>query len=224
MVATLVPTSTVTPFPTASATPAPLIEATPEITPEVTEQVVEVPVEPAEGQGVPAPLTLDLPDGWRSLSDTVVVQDVDTMRVIPFTVYTGPVTGGTGFITVLYGFPSILPTQGTVTLGSDGLRLLRLAVTDLGCNIGVDAEADQVYTVGDQVAVGSYFSAVDCPESPDTRGWFAVLNYDNVNIAFYMYAEPISAMDGSAEAELQAILNTVRFDLSGIMVTATAAP
>jgi hypothetical protein len=51
---------------------------------------------------------------------------------------------------------------------------------------------------------------VDCPELADTRGWFAGLRQYNINFIFYVYADPIEAMD-TAEDELQAILNTIRF-------------
>jgi hypothetical protein len=68
------------------------------------------------------------------------------------------------------------------------------------------------YNVGGLTAIGTQFAAVDCPELPDTRGWFAGLRQYNLNYIFYVYTGPISAMD-TAEAELQSILNTVLFSV-----------
>ena len=65
------------------------------------------------------------------------------------------------------------------------------------------------------------FSAVDCPfEQPDTRGWFASLNVDGLNFAFYSYVDPIQPAGSLAEIELQAIIDTLVFDVEAITITA----
>jgi hypothetical protein len=121
---------------------------------------------------------------------------------------------------LLWGFPSLVPTNaldpasallGTAPapdLFADGLRLLRLAVIEPACNIGTDLRRD--YRVGGLAAVGTQFAAVDCPQEADTRGWFAGVQSGGLNFIFYVYADPITAMDMGRD-ELQAILDTVVF-------------
>lgn len=195
-----------------------LTEATPDpeatIDPEATPEPEVLVLDPLMGDQVTPPLTIDLPDGWRSGYDVLLLQDIDAIRNIPLAVYTGPLTGGQGTIVLLWGFPNLVigsPLLGEVTpdLWSDGTRLLRLAIVESGCNIGTDLRRS--YPIGGLAAVGTQFAAVDCPELPDTRGWFAGLQQFNLNFLFYAFAEPIAAMDGPAEAELQAILDSVRF-------------
>lgn len=241
---TLVPTLSATPPPTLTATEntsfVPTITPTfvnPEGTPitiatdtefDVTPEVVynELLIEAAEGQEVPAPINITLPEGWASTDLVVPLQDVDlSLNVLPASVYSGPVTGGTGYIIVLWGYSSV--TSGVapqINPGADGLRLLRLAVTDVGCVIGHDLNLDYEFRIGERIGLGTRFQAVQCPESADTRGWFAALNDEGMNYAFYAYAEPITAMDGPAEDELQAILDTVEFDLSNSLLIVTATP
>jgi hypothetical protein len=136
---------------------------------------------------------------------------------VPFAFYQGPVTGGVGTIVLLWGFPNLV--RANVPPGSDvqpdvwidATRLLRLAIFEEGCNVGTDLRRN--YSVGGMQAVGTQFAAVDCPELGDTRGWFAALRQFNVNFVFYIYTEPITAMDGAAQGELQAILDSVQFVL-----------
>ncbi|MEO8395709.1 MAG: hypothetical protein ABI700_22130, partial [Chloroflexota bacterium] len=71
-------------------------------------------------------------------------------------------------------------------------------------------------------AIGTQFAAVKCPQLPDTRGWFAGLRQFEINFVFYVYTDPIAAMDGSAPNELQAILDTVQFVMPTPEVTAEA--
>ncbi|MBK9746675.1 MAG: thioredoxin domain-containing protein [Chloroflexi bacterium] len=169
-------------------------------------------------EGAPPPLELDLPAGWGRAYSTVVLTDIDAVRNIPFALYQGPVTGGTGSIIVLWAFPNLLPagnpfaqeTAVAPDLYLDGTRLLRLAVVEERCNIGTDLRRE--YSIGGLAAVGTSFAAVDCPGQPDTRGWLAGLQQFNLNFLFYVYTDPIEAMD-AAQSELQAILDTVRFVL-----------
>lgn len=208
-------------------------EATPDLDatadPEATEPPLVITVEPLLGERVPPPFTVDLPDGWRYGYDTFILSDVDgVIRSIPLAVYTGPVPGGEGVIVLLWGFPNLIGgdlfSGGAVTpdLWSDGLRLLRLAIIEQGCNIGTDLRRN--YRIGGREAAGTQFSAVDCPELPDTRGWFAGVQEAGVNFVFYAYTDPIDAMTTGQDA-LQAILDSVVFEFPApAEVTATPEP
>jgi len=204
-------TSTVASTPAATETPA--AETTGEAS---TETPVVITVEPLLGRSVEPPLDVTLPAGWMVGYDTLLLPDVDAMRPVPLVVWTGSVTGGTGTIVLLWGFASFIggnPLEAQIAtpapdLWADGLRLLRLAIIEQGCNIGTDLRRD--YRIGLLPAVGTQFSAVDCPTTANTRGWFAGLNESGLNYVFYVYTDPIDAMAQAGE-ELQAILETVRF-------------
>jgi hypothetical protein len=220
------PTPTALPAPTLVASLTATIAATSEpvvetpaadVTPGApTETPVVITVEPLLGQSVEPPLDITLPEGWLVGYDTLLLTDVDAMRPVPLAVWTGPVSGGTGTIVLLWGFPSLIggnPLEAQIAtpapdLWADGLRLLRLAVVENGCNIGTDLRRD--YRIGLLAAVGTQFSAVDCPTTDNTRGWFAGLNESGFNYVFYVYTDPIDAMT-EADDELQIILETIRF-------------
>ncbi len=197
----------------------------PSPTPDPNAPVV-ITLAPLQDQPIPPPIALDLPAGWRVGHDTLLLGDVVGMRSMPFSVYTGPIAGGTGSIVLLWGFPNLAagnPFQtgaAEVDLFADGLRLLRLAVVEQGCNIGTDLRRS--YSLGGLNAIGTEFAAVTCPELPDTRGWFAGLQQNDINFIFYAYADPIEAMNTGRE-QLQAILDSVRFTLPP-SVTPTPAP
>jgi hypothetical protein len=201
------------------------LEATPEPTPEGL-----TVVEPLTGEQIAPPIALDLPDGWGAAYDALILQDIDGYRSLPFAVYQGAVTGGVGTIILLWGFPSLVgvdPVTGaagaanTPGIWTDALRLLRLAIIEAGCNVGTDLRRD--YSIGGLAATGTQFSAVDCPGLPDTRGWFAGIVQNNLNYVFYAFTTPISAMDGDAPDEMQAILDSVTFrPLETIQITPTA--
>jgi hypothetical protein len=144
---------------------------------------------------------------------------------LPFTIYRGPVTGGTGYIALIWGFRNVTtatPLQeggAQVFLRGDAIRLLNMALIDPGCNIGIDD--DREFIVAGEPAIGAYFAAVDCPPledgSPaldDIRGWFAITQRENVNFAFYTYTEPVEALDGPAQQELQTMVENLRIDFS----------
>ncbi|MDX2076931.1 MAG: hypothetical protein SFZ02_10900 [bacterium] len=214
-----------------TATPSPDDpEITPEITPEATPEVINIIIEPSEGQEIDPPISITLPEGWRSQNGTIVVQDIIGLRVLPFTVYVGEVNGGIGFIVLLWGFESIAISADPMNTENvvfnpfmDGARLLRLALVESECNLGTDVERE--YPIGDKIGRGTSFAVVSCPNTVDTRGWFVSINEEGLNFAFYVYAEPIETMDG-AEADLQAILDTVRFDVQGYLerIRAEATP
>ena len=95
----------------------------------------------------------------------------------------------------------------------------QFVVFDASCNIGTAPQRD--YTVGGLPAIGTSFSAVDCPfEQPDTRGWFASLNVDTLNFAFYAYVDPIQPPGSFALDEIQTIVDSVVFDVEAITFTA----
>lgn len=207
-------------------------EATP--TASETPNVVELP--PVLGQSTNPPLDISLPEGWVvAQNDALIIPDADsTVRAIPYVAYSGPITGGQGTIVLLWGFPSLVNpfanngtpsaqdlaglidpslAQGnapTVTpdLWSDGLRLLRLAIVEQGCTIGTDLKRN--YNVGALSGVGTQFAAVSCPQLPDTRGWFVGVPAEGLNFIFYLFSDPIAAMD-TGRNDLQAVLDTVHF-------------
>jgi hypothetical protein len=216
------PAPTVTPVPTSTATatviPSPTAspaEATviPSITP-----TAEIQAEDLVGEGIVPPLDITLPEGWGARNLTVALPDIDSaLRFVYLTAYEGPVSGGTGSIVLLWGFPnffsgSFVTLPGTPTpspdLWVDGLRLFRIAMVDVGCNPGTDLQRD--YRIGELTGTGTQFAIIDCPESPDTRGWFVGVQEQGINFVFFVYADPIEAMD-LADTELQAILDSVRF-------------
>jgi hypothetical protein len=204
-------------------TPTPEISATPTQTPDVT-------LPPLAGEKIPPPLDITLPEGWRVvLTDVQILQDVDRhIRGFPFEVYSGPVTGGIGTIVLYWGFPNLNLTTGETAvplmagtpvrpdIWSDGLRILNLAVVEQGCTVGTDLRRS--YRIGLLSGTGTQFSAVNCPELPDTRGWFTAIQEKGLNFVFYVYVEGEGVMSSAsldafraASDELQAILDTVRF-------------
>lgn len=205
----------------AEATFTPSPEVTAEGTAEATAIVVP---DPLLGESIDPPLDITLPEGWALReNDTLLLADLSStedLRGLPFVAWRGPVTGGTGTIVMLWGFPSLVPVTGDnamsavsgtpppADLFADGLRLLRLAILDSTCNIGTDLRRS--YRIGNLSAVGTQFAAVECPELPDTRGWFAGVQSGGLSFVFYVYALPIESMD-VASNELQAILDTIQF-------------
>jgi len=238
VVATLTALAPVGPTPTdITLTP------TPEATAETTETSVVVTLPALAGVKTDPPLDITLPQGWLvALTDVQVLADVDSqIRGFPIQVYRGAVTGGTGTIALYWGFPNLNLVSGEVTaqmmagmqvaadIWSDGLRLLNLAVVEQGCTVGTDLR--RTYRIGLLSGTGTQFSAVDCPELPDTRGWFAGVQEKGLNFVFYVYVEGEGVMDNqnldafrAASGELQAILDTVRFRVPDVAATLTANP
>ncbi|XWX03683.1 hypothetical protein VZO05_14340 [Aggregatilineales bacterium SYSU G02658] len=219
------------PAPTAEpATPAPtntpFVRPTlpPTFTPAVTptEAALDLPptptpvlVQPLTGVRIEPPFSITLPEGWGRASDTFLYEELGDVVTVPFTLYQGPVSGGRGTILVLWNFRSVAAANplGTPTTErsnwSDGLRLLRYPVFEPTCNIGTEPE--RAFTVGGRPATGTNFAAVDCPELPNTRGWFAGLTVNEIPFVFYVYTDPLEAMLGRAPQELQAILDSIVF-------------
>lgn len=202
------------------STPDPEPETTPD--PEATPDVVQMFVEGLEEQAIDPPLSIDLPEDWLSGNSVVVVQDVTGFQTVPFTLYTGPVEGGQGFIIVLWGFQTLGDPGNPLIPGDedfgpylDALRLLRLALLEPECVVGTEPERE--FTVGAVVATGANFVAEQCPVTADTRGWFLGTNQAGVNFAFYMYVEPLEALPGQAAFDMQAVLDTVVFEVEAFL-------
>ncbi|MCA9892295.1 MAG: hypothetical protein KC615_04895 [Anaerolineae bacterium] len=208
--ASLTPVPTATVYVRPTLPPVATLDATtaaalPTATPTVTLLDPLIDVE------MPPPLDVSLPDGWGTAYRTLVSNEIADVGVLPFALYGGPVSGGDARIVVLWNFASIASgTSQTTSLYTDGLRLLRQHIVEPQCNISTAEERN--YTVAGQPASGTVFSAVDCPEGlSDTRGWFAGISVSGVNFLFYVYTEPMTAIPGPAEGELQAILDSVVF-------------
>ena len=209
--ATLVPSNT----PLVRPTLPPAYTATP--TPDVSATPTLIQIDPLLGIKVEPPLTIDLPDGWQLGYDTLLFEDAGELTSVPIALYQGPVTGGQGTIVLVWNFRSVTAGVANATptgdpdMWIDGLRLLRALVFDAACNMGTDAQRD--FTVGGLPATGTNFRAVDCPDAPNTKGWFAGLTVNEVNFVFYLYTDPIDALKDPVPFELQAILDSVVFEV-----------
>ncbi|MGJ3238151.1 MAG: hypothetical protein ACFE0Q_05540 [Anaerolineae bacterium] len=214
---------------TEEATPTPSVEPTPPT----------LVIEPLLGIGVNPPLDITLPDDWELvMRDTFTYRDLlqednGGIETLPIDVYYGPVTGGNGWIVMLWGYDSLVPYDPSLSEAQyteaqyyeraswlNGLRMLQLVVFDsTRCNIGTAPQRE--YELGGLLAIGTTFSAVDCPfEQPDTRGWFATLNISNLNFSFFAYADPIQPAGAPFETELQAILDSIEFRVDEITISA----
>ncbi len=241
---TPVATSTATPLPSATFTASPTSTAGPTQTLDPTAQAAQelplITAEPVFLTDLPMPVRMVFPEGWavEAQNAALPIDDQGIMALLPFAAYSGPVTGGTGYIVVLWGFDSVMPAppiEGFATpeadLWADGYRLLITQVLQPDCNVGRDPQ--QMYRVGPREdAVGGAFWAVGCgsfsdtddiPEAPDVQGWFAAFQERGINFVFYAYVEPREAAGGPALPELQAILDTVQIDLS-VLAVPTATP
>ncbi|GAB4307981.1 MAG: hypothetical protein Kow00117_01260 [Phototrophicales bacterium] len=221
--ATLVPTLTFTPVPTLQPDDFSFEIATVQaaVSPEETEIPMQFVVAPNPEDQMEAPIELTAPEGWEVGHLSAPVQDLIGYRVIPVSIYRGPVPGGTGYIVVLWGFYNIgragnplLGEENIIDPWLDALRLLRLVLIEPECRYGTGERKDNL-RVGNVLGSGADWSAVDCPTTADTRGWFVATNVDGINFAFYIYAEPIEAMDIPQTPEvLQSILDSIEFKVT----------
>ncbi|MHB8625314.1 MAG: hypothetical protein ACYDBJ_01730 [Aggregatilineales bacterium] len=227
---TVLPTVT-SAVPTATDIPTLLPTDTPNLTPSATSALVSAaslmpnttpsakPFVPQPGD--PPPLTIQLPSGWHATFTQVPVSDQLSQALVNVAAYAGPVgDGGTGFIYILWNYPSLVPVNpGALPtsaadlvnqqLLSDGLRLLRGTVLDASCTFGNYGHTD--FTVGGQAAVGQLFQAAACQDnSPDVAGWYAGLRQAGKNLLFYAYIQPVSAYN-NGRADVQRILDSVIF-------------
>ncbi len=214
---TLVPTATNLPTLQPSITPEPSIVP--------TETFIPVTVESLLGEEIPPPINISVPEGWLSGTDALLLADLDgRLRSIPVAIYTGPVTGGTGYIVLFWGFPNLAPigaenSDMDYLMWTEGLRLFRMAVVEDDCNPGTDLQ--NTFPVGDRMGSGTRFAIVDCPTTPDASGWFTALQVQGGNFAFYNFIEPAGDINSPqvidemaiGYTDLQAILNTVQFNI-----------
>lgn len=228
---TPVPTSTPTPVPP-TATPFPPGFTPTLSTPQITQTAFAGTLEALTHSDLTAPISITLPEGWVSNNFNLPLVWLDEVRTVPFTYYSGPLADGQATIAVLWGFDNITPVElpalaapetiDMFDLWSDGVRLLVTGLLEPGCNPGLDVERE--FTVGDRSAVGSYFAAIECPETPDISGWFAILEVDDLNFAFFVYFEPRDRLTGDILQQMQSIIDTVRFDLSQLPTKMPAPP
>ena len=161
--------------------------------------------------GTPPPLTLDLPAGWQAAHVLLPFQTPASIREVPMSLYEGTLPGGaTGHLFLFWGFPNVTSPTGEISLWTDALQILRGSLVDQSCNLGIDLEP-KTYRVGGHEATGTLFSAVDCEGEPDTAGYFAALQVEGGNYAFFFAVEPPGAFADQLPA-LQAILDSVRFE------------
>ncbi|MEM9951864.1 MAG: hypothetical protein AAF846_09705 [Chloroflexota bacterium] len=206
-------------------------------TPDPNATLAPIELEPLLGVSTTPPVEITLPDTWQlALRDTYTYRDIvpdddGTFETLPIDVYVGPLSNDTlGWIVMLWGYDTLIPfspADGNITVEEyneraawlNGLRMLQFVVFDARCNIGTAPQRD--YMIGNLTAIGTTFSAVDCPfEQPDTRGWFASLTVDGLNFSFFAYADPIQPAGSIVEFELQSILDTVVIDVESITISA----
>lgn len=223
-------TRTPAPTPTQAKSATPRMAATPRTTPPTltitpfpppTSAALDVP----EGigatstprsiwPGTPPPLTLELPAGWQAAHVLLPFQTPASLREVPMSLYEGALPGGaTGHLFLFWGFPNVTSPTGEISLWTDALQLLRGSLVDQSCNLGIDL-APKTYRVGGHEAAGTLFSAVDCAGEPDTAGYFAALQVEGGNYAFFFAVEPPGAFADQLPT-LQAILDSVRFEAAG---------
>src|SRR5688572_3540242 len=189
---TQTPAPTLTATPEATRTPFVMPTAIPSETPlPVTPSATNVPVDTFTGLVVEPPLTITLPEGWTTLYDTALINELGDLNYVPIAVYKGPVTGGTGTIALVWNFRSIANANPfsedyqKIDLLADGERLLRQMVVELSCNVGLEPARTDL-TLGRLPATGRFWSAVDCPaDLPDTRGWYVAREDMEIGFVFY---------------------------------------
>jgi hypothetical protein len=210
---TRVPTASQTPRPSPTPVASPTGAATAD-----PDAPIEAVLNPQIDTYIEAPIRITVPDDWQFGSAAILLPELDgTFSTIPYSVYRGPVTGGSGTVMVLWGFPNIAPAGSggsrTINLFADGLRLLLFVVMEPACEYSYDEQ--QQFLVGGLPALGTYYAADQCPENlPSMRGWFGALKVEGLSFAFYAFTEPLDVINGPALGELQSILDSVEFDLS----------
>lgn len=162
--------------------------------------------------GEPPPLKITLPEGWQAAHILVPINSAYLQGELPVSVYQGNLSGDAkGTLWIIWGFPNVTSPTGEINLYGDGVQLLRGLLFDpQTCQIGLGNEVRQ-YKVGGLDAVGTIYSAINCANSSDIAGFFAVLQVDGGNFAFYVGVEPVTATrDGLRE--MQTLLDSVQFE------------
>jgi len=210
--ASAIPTRT----PPPSSTPPNLASTTerlPSATPPPATNTPAPSSTPSLRQGTPPPLALTLPDGWQGVDLFVPLNTIYIQGELPVSIYQGELEGDIlGTMWIVWGFPNVTSPTGGVNLYADGVQLLRgFIFNGLECNIGLADERRQT-KVGTFDAIGTIYSAVDCPDSADIAGFFALLQHpDYGNFAFFVGVEPVTATDAGLP-QMQAILDSVQFN------------
>ncbi len=217
------PTATFTPFapphtPTASALPptAPPSPRPPTAPPTAAAASASPDAQAATSApywlpGVPPPLTITLPEGWRTLDMVVPFRALDgSLRDLPLTIYFGPLDKDVyGLIYLYWGFPNTVDwASGEYNLWADGVQILRGSLIGQACNLGLYDQ--QTFTVGGVEGVGANYQSSNCPDEPNSAGWFVVVRVAGGTFAFYTAVDPWEALPAYRDA-LQAILDTVQF-------------
>lgn len=178
----------------------------PSLTPTVT-------LTPASIQAIePPPLSITLPTGWEGVHVNVPITSAFANDSLNLSLYEGPlISADRAYIWVLWQFDLLLDQTGELSLWPNALLYLR-SVLFSGCNIGVYPDDRRSYPVGDRSGTGTIFSAVGCgPDAPDVAGWLVALPVGAENYLFYVGISPVENVL-QARDEVQAILDTIRFD------------
>lgn len=211
--ATLLPTPTTT-----AGTPANLVTNTPVPATSRPTLAVTLTATPASLRGIdPPPLTIRVPQGWAAAHVNIPIISALDNDAINLSLYEGPlVNAERGYIWLLWRFDPLFDQTGAsddpaLSIWSNALLYLR-SILFAGCNIGVYPEQRQPYAVGGQTGTGTIFSAVGCgPDAPDVAGWFVALTVGAENYLFYVGITPVENVN-VARAELQTVLDSIRFD------------
>jgi hypothetical protein len=173
--------------------------------------------------GVPPPLTIKLPEGWRTTYTLVPFNDLTgTSSTLNLAAYAGSVSGGSGlgFIYILWNFPSVMPVNPralptsiadaqTATTLSDGYRLLRGTILDSTCLVNVYGQ--NYFGIGERKTIGQIFQTTACQDGrPDLVGWYTGVWEGNRHYLVFAWVEPPVAFN-NGQADLQKILNTIQF-------------
>ncbi len=190
---------------------------------------------PAGAQpGSPPPFTLALPANWKGTYTLVPITDALTTATMNVAAYAGPVAngGGTGYLFVLWNFPTLLPinpaalptsvkdSQEQATL-TDGYRLLRGSILDATCIVNIYGR--NYFKLAGGNGIGQMFQTTGCQDNrPDIVGWYTGQWVGGRQFIFYAYVEPPAAFNG-AQPDLTALLASLRFD-GNAAAMATSAP
>ncbi len=188
----------------ATNTPSSVFQPTQTLTPTI------VGIQPID----PPPLTLTLPNGWESEHVQVPISSAFDNDSLNLSLYEGPLTNAErGYIWVLWRFDVLLDETGELSLWPNALLYLR-SFLFRGCNIGVYPDQRREYAIGDRIGSGTIYSAVGCgPDAPDVAGWLITLSVGDENYLFYIGISPAENVS-LARDEMQAILNSIRFETS----------
>jgi hypothetical protein len=172
--------------------------------------------------GEAPPFTIDLPTGWNYTYTLIPINDLMGTVTANFAAYSGVIADGTGrgYILVMWNFPTLVPISPNAvptnvkdiqdqSSFSDGYRLLRGTILDTSCAVNIYGR--NYFKIGGRDGLGQIFQTSGCLDNrPDLIGWYAGIWEGGKQYMFYSYVEPPQAYN-NGQAELQAILNSVKF-------------